>query len=347
MQQDYTIFTKQDFLQDNLFIQHVKYPNATTKALWERYALLNPGNYSEYLDAVSELEYILQATIRITAPLGLKHQVWENIQRELPFAQIKFSKHRFVGHLSIAASIFIASLTIGFLFYHFYYSRKTTMTTSYNMVKEVLLPDSSRVVLNANSGINYSSHWKSDQPREIWLNGEAYFEVVHQNKNLKHILNSERFIVHAGQLEIQVLGTVFNVRARSKDNSVVLVSGKVAVKVLGQQTWKILLPGESFKYSPLKQEKSVTQIDPAILTAWKDRSVILSSNTRLTDIIPQLEENYGVHIKLSSADIGDKAIEGTLPLTNQENLFFILTNVLKVDISREDSTWTFSPRKPY
>jgi ferric-dicitrate binding protein FerR (iron transport regulator) len=81
-----------------------------------------------------------------------------------------------------------------------------------------------------------------------------------------------------------------------------------------------------------------------VLTAWKDRSVILPSNTRFADIIPALEENYGVHIELSTKGIAEKAIEGTLPLTDQQNLFFILSNVLKVDISEKDGIWTFTSR---
>lgn len=346
MQQDYSSYTKQDFLQDNLFVKGVKYPTVWSRDFWKKYASSNPANLSAYTSAVEELEYILAAAIMTKAPAGLKEQIWSQIAAELPQARSRYKNIQLFRNWSVAASILIGLVTTALLMHYLYYAQKHVITTQYNMVRELILPDSSRVVLNSNSKVSYKAHWKSEQAREIWLNGEAYFEVVHKNKNLKHILNSERFIVHAGKLDIQVLGTVFNVRARSRDNSVVLVSGKVAVRVKGTKQWKILSPGEAYSYILSDQKKTVSHVDPAILTAWKDRSVILPSNTRLIDIIPQLEENYGVHIKLTSAVLGEKAIEGTLPLTNQDNLFFILSNVLKVDISKKDSTWTFSPQKP-
>lgn len=346
MQQDYSSYTKQDFLQDNLFVKGVKYPTAWSRDFWNKYAGSNPGNLSAYVSAVEELEYILEAAMITKAPEGLKEQIWNHIAAELPQARSKYQSIRLIRNWSVAASILIGLITTGLILHNLYYAQQHNIATPYNMVREVILPDSSRIVLNSNSRVTYKAHWKSDQSREIWLNGEAYFEVVHKNKNIRHILNGERFIVHAGKLDIQVLGTVFNVKARSRDNSVVLVSGKVAVRVNGAGQWKILHPGEAYNYIVSDQKKTVSHVDPTILTAWKDRSVILPSNTRLIDIIPQLEENYGVHIKLTSAVLGEKALEGTLPLTNQENLFFILSNVLKVDISKKDSTWTFSPQKP-
>jgi len=72
----------------------------------------------------------------------------------------------------------------------------------------------------------------------------------------------------------------------------------------------------------------------------------LNANTTLRDLIPQLEENYGVRIQVESPALNNKHLEGVIPLSDRENLFFILTNVLKIDIQVRDSTWVISKPKP-
>ena len=53
------------------------------------------------------------------------------------------------------------------------------------MIKTILLPDSSLITLNANSTLSYNNNWNSTAPRKVWLNGEAYFSVTHQQNNQK------------------------------------------------------------------------------------------------------------------------------------------------------------------
>ncbi len=346
MHQDYITYSKEDFLNDSYFVRSVKYPDASSETFWQKYFNLRPINIADYNQARLELEFILESAIRIRPISGDQNIVWEKISIQIPVAQKRFVRMVQIRNLSIAASLLLIVSVSVMLLRKQYFQQTFEIATPFAKTREVVLPDSSRIVLNANSNIKYAAHWKSDQPREIWLNGEAYFEVKHINKNPNQIKNSERFIVHTSKLDVQVLGTVFNVKARARENSVVLVSGKVAVKISGSDGWQVLTPGQSFNYTVATNQKTLANVDPAILTAWKDRSVILPLNTRLKDIIPQLEQNYGVHISLEQAEIGDRALEGTLPLTNQDNLFFILNNVLKIEISQKDSTWIFKPQQP-
>jgi ferric-dicitrate binding protein FerR (iron transport regulator) len=344
MQADYSRFTKADFMQDDVFVHGVKYPNQVSIAFWKKYVASNPGNIDEYKQARYELEFILANSIRIQPPQGLKALIFEEVMRGIPVQLNDYRRNRRLKMWSFAACTILALLVCGLFAYRQYYRQNLSVTTAYNTVRELKLPDSSRIILNANSHIRYLAHWKANQPREVWLTGEAYFEVKHNNINPSNISAHERFIVHAPKMDIQVLGTIFNVKARPGNNTVALLSGKVAVRLAGQDQWRTLTPGKALSYALQSREQSIKTIDPAVLTAWKDRSVILPSNTRFADIIPALEENYGVHIELSTKGIAEKAIEGTLPLTDQQNLFFILSNVLKVDISEEDGIWTFTSR---
>ena len=86
------------------------------------------------------------------------------------------------------------------------------MITAAGQRAQTVLPDGSKVWLNASSKIVYhNSLWSSD--RQIDLSGEAYFEVSHD----KHA----PFIVNSKQIKTCVLGTKFNVRAREEENRVV------------------------------------------------------------------------------------------------------------------------------
>jgi ferric-dicitrate binding protein FerR (iron transport regulator) len=90
------------------------------------------------------------------------------------------------------------------------------------------------VWLNAESHLEFPDRFTGDK-REVRLQGEAYFEV---KKDAKH-----PFIVYSDYLTTRVLGTAFDVRARSaRDASVTLVTGRVLVKT--QDADQVLTPGQ-------------------------------------------------------------------------------------------------------
>ena len=88
-----------------------------------------------------------------------------------------------------------------------------TVNTDYGKISRLVVPDSSVVVLNANSTIKYEKKWDKNAPRELWLNGEAFFDVKHLDNDHK-IENYERFIVHTNNTTVEVLGTSFDIRER-------------------------------------------------------------------------------------------------------------------------------------
>lgn len=100
----------------------------------------------------------------------------------------------------------------------------------------VTLPDGTRVTLNANSSIEYPSTFTDVRTREVKLRGEAHFEVT---KNLH-----QPFVVIAGKIKTQVLGTVFDVKAyRASSPKVVLMEGHV--KVSNPETSVDMQPGQT------------------------------------------------------------------------------------------------------
>ncbi len=133
-----------------------------------------------------------------------------------------------------------------------------------------ILPDGSTVWLNAGSSISYGAGF-NDKKRELTLFGEAYFDVVKQT--------DRPFIVHAGSIQIKVLGTSFNVKSYPEDAMVetTLIKGLVQITQPGKKSpiylhpnQKIILPTETGSAGETVQPVNVT--DPTANKAIKEES---------------------------------------------------------------------------
>ena len=120
-------------------------------------------------------------------------------------------------------------------------------------ISVITLPDQTKVTLNRYSSLTYPDRFKEDR-REVQLQGEAYFEV---EKDARH-----PFVVKADPVEVEVLGTHFNVEAYPGDAEVktTLLEGSVAVNAPAVSSRITLSPGESAIYNradkTLQEEKT-------------------------------------------------------------------------------------------
>ena len=105
-------------------------------------------------------------------------------------------------------------------------------------ISVITLPDQTKVTLNRYSSLTYPDRFKEDR-REVQLQGEAYFEV---EKDARH-----PFVVKADPVEVEVLGTHFNVEAYPGDAEVktTLLEGSVAVNAPAVSSRITLSPGEN------------------------------------------------------------------------------------------------------
>jgi transmembrane sensor len=129
--------------------------------------------------------------------------------------------------------------------------------------------------------------------REVYLKGEAYFQVVHNV--------SKPFIIHSGKLRTQVLGTTFTVSAYSevKPMNVTVLTGKVAVKDESTQALAILTRGQSATIEGNKKTFVLTSLaNPEDAIAWMEDKLIFD-NADLEDVALKLSNKYGVAIKIT------------------------------------------------
>ncbi|PWK77062.1 FecR family protein [Mucilaginibacter oryzae] len=152
--------------------------------------------------------------------------------------------------------------------------------------KQLTMPDGSVISLNGGSSIRYPSTFCSGR-REIELQGEAFFEVVH---DVKH-----PFIVHTRQLNIQVLGTSYNVQAYPDDDAtkVGVLTGRVGVTDHGKQIPKavFLTPGQQLTYAQTGFSRSTVAL--AAINAWQQQVLEFKGET-MEQISKVLARTYGV-----------------------------------------------------
>lgn len=114
--------------------------------------------------------------------------------------------------------------------------------TGLGETKEVILPDSSLIWLNAMSSISYPANFLEDK-REVTIQGEVFFDIKHQQ--------GKSFVVHSGKINTTVLGTAFTVNSYQPDEQIVVTVMRGKVQVSDQTvTSGILTPGKQLSYTP-------------------------------------------------------------------------------------------------
>ncbi len=229
------------------------------------------------------------------------------------------------------AAAVVSGVSLILFTYNFYNKRVIFRSTGYGETARIILPDSSAITLNGNSEIEYPSHWDNDQSRKIKLRGEAFFAV-------KHKLNNQKFIVEtADTIQIEVLGTEFNISDRKQHIEVVLLSGKIRLNVqhqLGPNDSLILKPGESVYIHPNNSLVHRKHIDPAVAVSWTSDK-LLFDNTPVREICERLKDTYGYKIKSSDQSVLDQRVTGSVPNQNIDQVLSGLEAILAVKFTKE------------
>src|SRR5690606_23786030 len=154
------------------------------------------------------------------------------------------------------------------------------------------LADGTKVWLNASTLIRFPSSFVKDAQREIYLEGEAYFEVAKalnsENKNIPFIIKTHR-------QQITVLGTNFNVSSYPNDENerTTLSEGSVKVSPRGSDQFTLLKPGEQSLIRDNTVTKQLADLESTL--AWKDGDFIFNHES-LLDIMKTIERWYDVEV---------------------------------------------------
>jgi ferric-dicitrate binding protein FerR (iron transport regulator) len=196
-----------------------------------------------------------------------------------------------------------------------------TISSRQGMVTQFLLDDGTKVWLNSCSQLQFPTHFSGDK-REVLLKGEAFFEVTKNEK--------QPFRVNANELNVDVLGTSFNVVNfdDDKQSEVVLVTGKVALAFENGMTNNILgmmHPGQRGIYNKENQKVITQAVDVDKYIAWRDGNLIFRDDA-MEDVVKRLSRWFNVEIVINDPEINNYIYKATF---KNENLVQVL-NLLKL-----------------
>lgn len=203
-----------------------------------------------------------------------------------------------IGQLNKNRLVYSTNYSNGKLVYN-------TLTIPYGKTFEVQLSDGTIVHMNSGTSLRYPVQFLKNQNRKVYLMGEAYFEVAKDK--------SHPFTVNTQELDVEVLGTKFNVNTYSDNltTDVVLVEGKVSLykdkKTTNNQVY--LTPG--LKGTNIKGQSAITTetVNTDYYTAWLKGSLVFK-NAPFSEIIKKLERHYNVTFINKNKMLGKEIFNG-------------------------------------
>lgn len=341
---NYEEFDANDFVLDPYFNEWVKSPDRENNQFWESW-------FEKHSEKKDQAEIARRIISEINTPirelsksdqqqmlLKIKQRngEMENLYTETPVISIG-RKTLWLGLSKIAASftILLTTSVILWLFFIFKNPKTISYSTPYGEVKTLILPDSSRVFLNANSTVTFASEWNTYEDRNVKLIGEAFFEVTKKPGQ-----GNAKFRVHSGDVDVEVLGTQFNVYNRREKVQVVLKEGVVQLSAPKQDDKIRMQPGDLILYSSTDAGISRARIDPLRYSAWT-RHELVFEDAPLSEVARSVEDILNLKIAFEDESYKSLPFTGTLSFNNPDELIAVLSKSFHIRVSRSENSILF------
>jgi transmembrane sensor len=221
-----------------------------------------------------------------------------------------------------AVALFFIGIPLATIFYGTQKNETVNHLTAKSEIKNILLPDGSQVILNANSSISYSEDFK--QNRKLKLIGEAFFKVVKNPKS--------PFVVETSQFKTKVLGTSFNVKAYPNTiNKVSVVTGKVEVNSKENLAWKSILIKNQWLSIKKQEAPQLSNDDAKDFNAWT-KNILIFQNSSLRETAITLENQFNVTIVFEKQELEELRITGKFKEENLNNILNSIALVKQLEI---------------
>ena len=272
-------------------------------------------------------------------------EIWDNIFTEIQTNENKVDfrsriqprrTHKFTKFMKMAAMVAVM-LVLGSAGYFITSSISGHNGNQENFMVEVergqkaqmRLPDGTEVWLNSDSRITYNRNYNK-KDRVINLEGEAYFDVA---KN-----PDKRFVVKCNGVDIEALGTRFNVKGYSNEGTITTTLAQGKVKVSSANETLTLLPQDVARYDIKNKSLERDYVeDLKLADYWRTDQMVFDEES-LASICKILERMYGVNIIIRDQKIKDVHFSGTLCNNSLNNVFHMISLTYPIKYTINDST---------
>jgi transmembrane sensor len=225
-----------------------------------------------------------------------------------------------------AAAVLLCFVSIAL--YQWTNSKNITLTTAANEKRQYSLPDGSVIILNENTTVRYNLN-KFERDRGLsLLEGEAFFEVVHDPSKVFHI--------DMGDLRVTDIGTSFMVQRSGPEISVIVSSGRVAFEQLSSGNHVILDPGKKGIF--LKGAKSIIEAPNPHLNykSWIDKKLYFR-NTPLLEVTKELKRTYGVNVTLRDNRLRKRTLSASLKYATADSALLVISESLQLKVHKANT----------
>lgn len=295
----YEEYAVHDFLKDDFFIRWVLYPDPETNHFWQNWLATYPEKKVVIHAAkmlIEHLEYKDKYEISNAQYTRLFEHIMRYKQQQDIIQQNRRTKSKSIWWSAAAILLLVLLSTVTIKYQADQRPEKEPKVPVNFIIKETplgskysfVLPDGSSVKLNAGSKLRYPEQFESNF-RKVFLEGEAFFEIKRDT--------TQPFVISTGEIETQVLGTSFNIRAYQAEaiNKVAVVSG--LVKVIAKNGLSFLVEPEHMAVYEKGEESLRTQLyEKKKELGWKD-NVLYFDKISLREVFKTLEVWYDVSIK--------------------------------------------------
>jgi transmembrane sensor len=326
----YKDYEVEDFLADDDFVQWIRSGSPGNGLIWQELLAAYPEKKAD-LDEARTFILRIQADSSLS-DAELTHEVNRILASTSPAIEVPVRRLNSRSGWWQAAAAVLLLVGIGWSIWQYWpatpsyaYERVvkssdlplTEVASAQGESRVVTLPDGSRITLTGQSKLSYVRDMDKRSVREVFLTGEAFFEVT---KNPKR-----PFLVYADGLVTRVVGTSFTIRTGGKQVSVVVRTGRVAVYPMQETDQPVklaeklmLTPNQKATYRTEANELTRTITDqPLLVPTESDQEAVTFQfdNTPITDVFARLEKAYGLSIVYDKAVL--KNCQLTVPMTDE------------------------------
>jgi transmembrane sensor len=328
----YSLKNIEDFLANEAFIDWVTVPSVENDVFWQNWLNLNPDQRE-----IAERARVILENIDFPEKWTEQERssMWDHIQAKVradrPVRPLNGLEKRWF-RFAYAAAVAVLLVASG-LFY--WIKKPMEIHTAYGNQRQLTLSDGTKIILNANSTLTYGRNFEDAPQREVWISGEAFFNVAKVIRNGKKV----PFTVHTDQLDIQVLGTAFNISNRRGRVDVALEHG--AVKLIdahNKLNTMLLKPGEKAtkmtSIAPIEKEK----VDVKEYTSWKQKMLHYKRRS-LKDLAQMIYDTYGIEVIIENKELMEETFTGSFPSDSVAVFFDKLGKLYPVEITKRDGKY--------
>lgn len=256
------------------------------------------------------------------------NDAWKRLQSRIQAnqnatASVKTYRLKRIMVWRAAASVLLL-IGLGIGAYYFSISRKITIVSD-NVVVTDTLPDHSVITLNKNSSISYRRSFNK-RNREVVLNGEAFFNVVH-NEDIP-------FKVAVNNIEISDVGTSFNIRSDKGNTEIIVTSGEVLIKYKGRTAR--VLPDQKINISKGSAMLRVEANNDELYQYYRTRQFVCY-NTPLYRLVEALNNSYNAQIKIQGAKVAQLKITAEFDNEPLDNILRVVVTTLGLQIVKQEN----------